>query len=71
VIPYFFARGVVAHSPQSAEGKHTTTGMFLAIMCVFAFCRYLSTRVLPMQGKKKRTALKRMAKRFGLIGESK
>ncbi|KAM4541851.1 uncharacterized protein PAE49_018711 isoform 2-T2 [Odontesthes bonariensis] len=29
--------------------------------------RYLSTRVLPMQGKKKRTALKRMAKRFGLI----
>ncbi|XP_061599155.1 uncharacterized protein LOC133462060 isoform X2 [Cololabis saira] len=29
--------------------------------------RYLSTRVLPMQGKKRRAALKRMAKRFDLI----
>ncbi|CAG5866913.1 unnamed protein product [Menidia menidia] len=29
--------------------------------------RYLSTRVLPMQGKRKRNALKRMAKRFALI----
>ncbi|MED6236883.1 hypothetical protein ATANTOWER_015629, partial [Ataeniobius toweri] len=29
--------------------------------------RYLSTRVLPMQGKRSRSALKRMAKRFSLI----
>lgn len=33
------------------------------------FHRYLSTRVLPLQGKKSRTALKRMAKRFDVIGE--
>ncbi|XP_038130088.1 uncharacterized protein LOC119775971 [Cyprinodon tularosa] len=29
--------------------------------------RYLSTRVLPMQGKRSRSALKRMSKRFSLI----
>lgn len=38
------------------------------LICVFASCRYLSHRVLPMESKKSRFALKRMAKRFGLIG---
>lgn len=35
------------------------------------FVRYLSHRVLPMESKKSRFALKRMAKRFGLIGAGK
>lgn len=49
-----------------------TRVMFVCDACFcFAFCRYLSHRVLPMESKKSRFALKRMSKRFGLIGGSK
>lgn len=55
---------------------HTHAPHFFYMFCVlncfcFAFCRYLSHRVLPIESKKSRFALKRMSKRFGLIGEGK
>ncbi|XP_024858924.1 uncharacterized protein LOC108228218 isoform X2 [Kryptolebias marmoratus] len=58
-------------APDSRAAKVVTASRMTYVQTNFTtynhIARYLSTRVLPLQGKKSRTALKRMAKRFNLI----
>uniref|UniRef100_A0A1A7XXA4 THAP domain-containing protein 1 n=1 Tax=Iconisemion striatum TaxID=60296 RepID=A0A1A7XXA4_9TELE len=59
-------------APDSRAAKMMTVGrrttlVETSFVTYNHIVKYLGTRMLPMQGKKSRTALKRMAKRFDLI----
>uniref|UniRef100_A0A1A8CF61 THAP domain-containing protein 1 n=1 Tax=Nothobranchius kadleci TaxID=1051664 RepID=A0A1A8CF61_NOTKA len=77
--PFETAVGLLEHqycipgpAPDSRAAKMMTVGkrttlVETSFVTYNHIAKYLSTRMLPMQGKKSRTALKRMAKRFDLI----